>query len=109
MNLLNTDPKNLQMKFVTGELQGLRDVISYLYDGEQGAFNALLFIKSNYKQWPEILIWLKDRRMRGKVLVEFFQNESPDGGGYHMGVTKILSMMKGMKFSTEGIKMDELL
>jgi hypothetical protein len=90
-------------------LEGLKKIITYLYDGEQEAFNILYFIKANYKDWPLIIKWLKDNKLKGKKLVEAFQNESPDGGGYHMGVTLILSRIKGMKHRTEGIKVDELL
>jgi len=108
MNLLDKNPNELKMKFVAGELKGLREVLAYLYDGEQEAFSCLLFIKSNYKQWDEIIKWLKDNKIRGKKLVELMQNESPDGGGYHMGVTKIISMMEGIKFNTRTLKISEL-
>lgn len=107
--ILKDDSKTLHMRYVTGELEGLRKVIAYLYDGNQDAFNAILFIKSNYKQWPEMIKWLKDNKIYGKKLVELFQNESPDGGGYHMGATYILSRIKGFKHGTIGIKADELL
>ncbi len=107
--IMNENPKTLQMKFVTGELQGLREVLSYLWDGEQEAFNALLFIKSNYKQWPDMIKWLKDNRIKGKKLVELMQNESPDGKGYHLGATKIISMMEGLKFRERMIKANELM
>ena len=109
MNNMNLDPKTMQMKFVTGELQGLRKVIEYLWDGEQEAFNALLFMKSNYKRWPDMVRFLKANNIKGKKLVELMQNESPDGGGYHMGCSKIISMMDGIKFNTRMIKGDELL
>ena len=108
--IMGTDPKQLQMKFVTGELQGLRNVIAYLWDGEPKAFSALVFIKGNYKEWPDMIRWLKANKLRGKRLVEFMQNESPDdGGGYHLGATKIISAMEGMRYGTRIIKGDELL
>jgi len=106
MNVLS---KEGQMRFVTGELQGLREVISYLWDEEQEAFNILYFFKANYKEWPDMIRWLKKERIYGKKLVELCQNESTDGGGYHLGATKILSMMKGLKHRTEMIKVDQLL
>lgn len=109
MNPLNSDPKNLQMRYVTGELQGLRNVIEHLWDGEPEAFNALFFLKSNYKEWPDMIRWLKHNRLKGKKLAELFQNESSDGGGYHMGATYILSRMKGYKHEIVGVKVDELL
>lgn len=101
--------KENQMRFVAGELQGLRQIISYLWDGNQDAFNILYFIKSNYKEWPKMIKWLKDNNLKGKTLVEMFQNESPDGGGYHMGATYILSKIKGNKNGLTTIKVDELL
>lgn len=100
---------NQNLKFVQGELEGLRKVIEYLWDGNNEAFAALLFLKSNYKEWPAMIKWLKDNNLKGKRLVEFFQNESPDGGGYHMGATIILSRLKGHKARVENIKIDELI
>lgn len=104
-----TAQQQLQMLRVSGELEGLRKVISFLYDGNQEAFNILFFLKSNYKQWPEMVQWLRSNYLVGDKLVQMFKNESPDGGGYHMGATYILSRIKGIKHRTEGIKMDELL
>lgn len=101
--------EQMQMRYVTGELKGLRQVISYLWDENQEAFNVLYFVKSNYKEWPAMMMWLKRNGKKGKSLVELFQNESPDGGGYHMGATYILSRLKGIKVGTEGVKMDELI
>ena len=109
MDLMNKNPKQMQMRYVAGELEGLRKVIEFLWDGEQEAFNILYFIKSNYKQWPEMIVWLKENKLVGKRLVQMFQNESPDGGGYHLGATLILSRIKGLKNRTEGIKAWELL
>lgn len=108
-NLMGTEPDKLRLKYITSEMQGLRDVITYLYGGNQGAFTALMFIKGNYKQWPDILKWLKANQLHGQKLVEFFQNESPDGGGYHMGVTLILARLKGQKFNEDIIKIDQLI
>ena len=109
MHLAVEDPKVLQMRYVAGELKGLREIISYLWDGNQEAFSALLFIKSNYKEWPAMIMWLKKNNLRGDKLSQLFKNESPDGGGYHMGATYILSRLKGMKYGTESINASELL
>jgi len=108
-NPMDLDPKTLQLKYTVGELQGLRKVIAYLYDGNMEAFSALLFIKGNYKRWPEMIIWLKRNGLRGQELADLFKNESPDGGGYHMGATYILSRIKGLKHQEKMIKADELL
>ena len=86
-----------------------RSLIDYLWAGEQGAFNAIYFLVGHYKEWEEMLVWLGRNRISGKSLVELFQNESPDGGGYHMGATYILSRLKGLKHGLEGIKIDELI
>lgn len=107
---MNEDPTTLQLKHAVGELAGLRQVISFLYDGNNEAFTALYFIKGNYKEWPEIITWLKNNNKRGQDLVDFFKNESTEsGGGYHLGVTYILSRIKGHKQSIIGIKGDQLL
>ena len=101
--------KEGQMKYVVGELQGLRQIISFLWDGNQEAFNILLFIKSNYKEWPAMIRWMKANKLVGQKLVDMFKNESPDGGGYHMGAMFILSRLKGFKHEVVGVKIDELL
>ncbi len=90
------------------EINAVRAAFEWLADGNKEAASALIFIKGNYKQWADIMTWLKVNRIRGQALADLFKNESPDGGGYHMGVTYILSRMKGHKNSIEGIKIDEL-
>lgn len=108
--LMELDPKQLKMRYVANELQGLRAVLNYLYDGEQGAFNALYFIKQNYKEWDKIFIWLKNNGIKGKKLVEFFQNESTESGrGYHLGVVTILNKLDGNKNFQNTIKVDRLI
>jgi len=89
-------------------LRGLRKVLDYLYDGEQEAFNIMFFIKSNYKEWAKMIIWLKRNNIKGKKMIELFQNESKDGGGYHMGATYILSRIKGHRHEVVPIKVNEL-
>ena len=106
-NMMNS--KEFQMSQVSGELEGLKKVISYLWDDNQQAFQILFFIKSNYKEWPAMIRYMKENNLKGERLVQMFQNESPDGGGYHMGATFILSRLKGLKHGIEGIKIDELL
>lgn len=106
-NIMNS--KEFQMKTVSGELEGLRKIFEWLADGDQEAANALIFMKSQYATWPKMVLWLKTSELRGKRLVEFFQNESPDGGGYHMGIEFLDSRIKGHKHNIAGIKVDELL
>lgn len=107
-NANNQDPNSLRMKYLEGELQGLRRVLAYLTDGNMQAFAVLMFIKENYKEWDAMLSWLKNNKLCGQKLVEFFQNESPDGGGYLLGCTKIISRMEGKKYHERNVKIDDL-
>ena len=109
MNLMETNPDKLRLKFMAGEMQGMRKVLEYLVDGNQEAFNAILWCKSNYRDWAEMLQWCLANKLQGKRLVELMMNESPDGGGYHMGWEYIHARMNGSKFDILGIKMDELI
>lgn len=102
--LQTDDPKTLQLKYAVGELAGLRKVIEWLWDGNIEAFNALLWCKSNYKEWPDMIMYCKKQNLRGSKLVEVMRNASPDGGGYHMGWEYINSRMKGNKHNIIGIK-----
>jgi hypothetical protein len=101
--------KNGRLKYLAKELEGLRKVVSYLWDGNQEAFNAIYFLKANYKEWSNMLRWLRENQIYGQKLADFFKNESPDGGGYHLGATLILSRLKGHKFQEVTIKAGELL
>jgi len=87
----------------------LKRVLDYLYDGNPQTAAPLLFIRHNYKRWQEIFNWLVARKICGKKLVEFFQNESKDGRGYHMGVTTILNQIDNKGLRVENIKADQLL
>ena len=111
--IMNTNPKEVQMKYIAGELQGLRMVISHLMGEDEKyrvpAFNAIYFIKSNYKQWPDMIRWMKANKLVGQKLVEFFQNESPDGGGYHMGAIHIVNRLEARKLNERDILITELI
>lgn len=85
-----------------------RRLMDYLYDGNPKTAAPLLFIRHNYKRWHEVFSWLMANKIKGKKLVEFFQNESKDGRGFHCGVTKILNHIDGKKLYTEQIKVNEL-
>lgn len=97
-----------QKQYLLNEVAGLHKIVSYLWDGNQEAFNILYFLKANYKEWGAMFKWLVRNKKKGKDLVELFQNESPDGGGYHMGATYILSRIKGHRHDIVTIKIDEL-
>lgn len=90
------------------ELEGFKSVLVYLTDGDPRCVFPLKWIFENYKEWREIFKWFKDNDIRGKRLLEFFQNESPDGGGFHGGITHALSRIKGHKFDYKMIKADQL-
>ena len=107
-SILNTPPSQLKMDYIEKELQGMRSVLDYLYDGEMATFAILNYIKETYVDWADILMWLKKNQLKGKSLVEFFQNESPDGGGYLMGMETILSRMNGTKNFTSSVKLSDL-
>lgn len=109
MNLPNRQKQTNSLKFKAGELEGFRKVLEYLWDGNQEAFNALLYIKQTYRDWGRIFIWLKDNELRGNKLMDFFKNESPDGGGYLSGIEHIMTRLGGNKHGHDGIKMDNLL
>ena len=85
-----------------------RGNIEYLWAGEQEAFNALYFIIENYKEWEGMVSWMCQNNLTGKKLVQMFQNESPDGGGYHMGAMYILSRMKGSKNELLNVNITDL-
>jgi len=85
-----------------------RKTLEYIFDGDPNAVAPLLFIVENYKRYPDMLNWLVKNGIKGKKFIELFQNESPDGGGYHLGATYILSRVKGHKHGIVGIKADEL-
>lgn len=91
------------------KIQAVRRAFEWLCDGNAEAAAALIFIKGNYKQWADIMSYLKRQKLRGQAIADLFKNESPDGGGYHMGVTFILSRMKGHKNLTVSVKVDELI
>lgn len=95
-------------KVVNSAILGFKKTLDYLYDGEPKTAFPLLWVCNTYKEWPAMLNWLVKNEMRGKKLVEFFGNESPDGGGFHSGATLILSRIKGHKYHLKNIKADEL-
>lgn len=90
------------------KIQQVRKAFEYIADGSAEAAGILIYIKGTYKQWAEVMIWLRKNNIRGEKLAQLFQNESPDGGGYLLGMSYILSRMKGHKSHTVGVKANEL-
>ena len=108
MTIIDTKPDNLKLRYVQNELRGLRKVFEHVCAGDEKAAHILIYLKSNYKEWDKMVLWLKQNNLRGKKLVEFFQNESPDGGGYLLGATYILNKLDGKKNFQDAIKVDRL-
>ena len=100
----------LSIKEQLEQIQNLKRIFEYVADGNIEAANILIYIKSNYKEWGKMILWLKQNNIRGKNLVDFFKNESDEsGGGYFLGCTLILSRIKGHKNTLVGVKIDELI
>lgn len=92
------------------QIIAVKRVFEYVADGNTEAANIMIYIKSNYKQWAEMIFWLKNNNIRGQNLVDFFKNESDEsGGGYFLGCTLILSRIKGHKNTLVGVKINELI
>lgn len=89
-------------------VNNFRKTVEVLWDDTPMAVTPLLWIIENYKRWQDMLNWLVTNDIKGKKLVEFFQNESPDGGGYHCGCTHILSRMDGVKYEIKTVYANEL-
>jgi len=91
------------------EIDALRRVVEYITDGVPEAFAILLYIRENFKQSDQMIVWLKNNKMCGQKLVDMFKNESDaTGGGKLLGCQKIISMMEGKKHSVRGLKINEL-
>lgn len=102
----HAQPKEVKMKL--RRLVACRKLIEFLWGGNNEAFNALYYIIETYKNWEEYLNWLSKNKLTGKKLIEFFQNESPDGGGYLMGISFVASRLDGNKNEIKGINAGDL-
>lgn len=73
------------------EVTELRKVLDYLYDGNPATMMPLMQCR-NFKQEHEIYVWLYRNGIKGKKLIEFFENESntQDGKGYLNAINEIL-------------------
>lgn len=87
------------------EVNQLRKVLDYLYDDVPETAMALLQCR-NYKQEHDIYLWLYRNNIKGKKLVEFFQNESAaqDGKGYLNAINEILKRITYEKNKRANIK-----
>ena len=86
----------------------LKRTLDYLYDGEMETWAPLTYINGNFIRAHRIFLWLVRNKIKGKELVDFFKNESSDGGGYLCGVAYIISRMDGAKYSIDYVKRREL-
>lgn len=78
----------------------LRHVLDTLYDGEPGTAMPL-FQCRNFREEHDIFLWLYRNNIKGKKLVEFFQNESKteDGAGYLNAINEIVRRIRAEKFA----------
>jgi len=86
------------------EATRLRVMVDYLYDGAYGTHAILMYIRANFHQWYQMTEWLYKNRIKGRKLVEFFQNESPDGGGYLNGCAKILRALSNQEIKADVLR-----
>lgn len=82
-------------KFTRMDQAELRKVLDYLYDGVEATAMPLLQCR-NFKQEHDIYKWLYRNQIKGKKLVEFFQNESKtvDGAGYLNAINEIIKRIE---------------
>lgn len=87
------------------EVTQLRKILDYLYDGVPETAMPLLQCR-NFKQEHDIYLWLYRNQIKGKKLVEFFQNESntEDGKGYLNAVNEILKRITAEKNKRANVK-----
>ena len=100
--------EQLNLKFAPKVLLG---VVSSLYDGYPQAALYLAKIRAFYCKKAKfdrehlVYAWLYRSNLKGKRLVEFFENE----GNFLTGLNKIVNRIEGRKYSLETIKYDECL
>lgn len=89
------------------QITRIKRVFDYVADGNLEAGNILIYIKSTYKQWGQMILWLKANDIRGQKLVDFFKNESDStGGGYLLGCTLIINRINK---TNESLKITDLI
>lgn len=88
----------------------LRKALDYLYDGHYPVFEYLIQIK-HYAQHRnnQVLLWLCKNQIKGKKLVEFFQNErdSDMGRSVMNGCIHIFNKIDGTNRQVREISIDE--
>jgi hypothetical protein len=98
------------------KLQGLpvdqlRRVLDTLYDGEVGTafwltqIRAFYSKKKNLTREHQVYLYLIKNGLRGKKLIEFFENEE----GFLNAMNLIINRMDGNNYSVTRIKIDEAL
>ena len=102
--LLNIHPRNEENL----DPKRLRVLLDFLYDGCERAIFPLYYINSNFRRAHRIFLWMARNNLRGTKLLNFFKNESPDGGGFLPGVAYILSRIDGKKYTIEYVNAKEL-
>ena len=99
----------VSMKEQLEQIKNLKIIFDLVSDGNTEAANILIYIKSNYRNFGPMILWLKRNNIRGQRLVDFFKNESDEtGGGYLLGCTLILSRLDGHKDTLKSVKITDL-
>jgi len=87
----------------------LRKTADYLWAGETRAVQIMGQLKA-FKRFPEIMRWLVKNNIRGKKLVEFFNDaEGIETRGVLMGVKKIYNFIDNDKFNNDALRAKDLL
>jgi hypothetical protein len=86
----------------------LRQAAEYLWAGEVRAVAVLGQLKA-FKRFPEIVRWLVINQIRGKKLIEFFNDaEGTENRGVLMGVKKIYNYIDSDKFNKDSLRAGDL-
>ena len=78
----------------------LRVVLDYLYDGHPGTMKHLLQCR-NFREEHDIYLYFYRNGIKGKKLVEFFQNESGtvDGEGSLNAINEVIKRIRAERFA----------
>ena len=85
-----------------------RRTADYLWGGEVGAFRIMGQLKQ-FKRYPEVMRWLVKNKIKGKSLIEFFNEARGDETrGVLMGVKKIYNYIDNDKFNKDDLRGKDL-
>lgn len=85
-----------------------RRTADYLWGGEVGAVRIMGQLKQ-FKRYPEVMRWLVKNKIKGKSLIEFFNEARGDETrGVLMGVKKIYNYIDNDKFNKDDLRGKDL-